>query len=105
MNKESCLTVFILGVIIIPSILNGGCIVQERDFQWFLNNYNSIYQAYGRSFVAIKNETVLGSYPSYGEGVRETAKNHPLGTFIVQECNGSESAYSGCIASTNFLVD
>lgn len=73
--------------------------MQEKDFKWFVDNYKSLYRAYGNSFLAIKNERVLGAYNTYAEAVKETEKSEKIGTFIVQECNGSESAYTNHIAT------
>lgn len=76
--------------------------MQDRDYEWFLSNYDRIFDEYGVSYVAIKDGQILGSYPSYADGVRETMKQHPLGTFIVQFCNGNSSGYTGYIASMGF---
>ena len=76
--------------------------LRKKDFQWFLEHYQELFIKYGVSFLAIKDQRVLGSYPSYAIGVAETRKTEPVGSFIVQECNGSESAYSCYIASCDF---
>lgn len=76
--------------------------MQDRDYEWFLENYSDIFNEYGVSYVAIKDGRILGSYNSYADGVRETMKQHPLGTFIVQFCNGEPSGYTGYIASMDF---
>ena len=76
--------------------------MQERDFQWFLDNYDDLFKQYGVAFLAIKNKSVLGAYSSYGDAVRKTSETEKLGTFIVQECNGDESAYTNSIATVNF---
>lgn len=76
--------------------------MQELDFEWFVENMQELYKKYGRVFLAIKNKTILGSYKTYAEGVNETAKKEPLGSFIVQECGPDESAYTVYIASANF---
>lgn len=68
--------------------------MQERDFQWFVDHQSDLFKQYGHSFIAIKDQTVLGSYPSYANAVKVTQKHEPLGTFIVQECTGDESAYT-----------
>lgn len=73
--------------------------MQDNDYKWFLANYDRLFQEYGTAFLAIKNEKVLGSYKSYADGVRETAKTEELGTFIVQLCNGDDSGYTNYIAS------
>lgn len=77
--------------------------MQDRDFQWFLEHYDELYEKYGRAYLAIKNSKVLGAYPTYAEGVRATEKTEELGTFIVQLCDGTEAAYTNYILS-NFVV-
>jgi len=77
--------------------------MQDKDFEWFLKNYDTLYNKYGRSFLAIKNETVLGFYSNFHEASETTQKTEELGTFIIQECNGDESAYTIQIASMNFM--
>jgi len=77
--------------------------MQDKDFEWFLENYNDLYEKYGRSFLAIKNKNVLGVYDSFADAVDSTAKTEKLGTFIVQECTGDESAYTVQIASMHFM--
>ena len=76
--------------------------MQDKDFEWFVQNYKDIYEKYGDTYVAIKNQNILGSYPTYAEGVRETSKTEPLGGFIVQYCNGDVSGYTGYITSMPF---
>lgn len=77
--------------------------MQERDYKWFKENYFTISEEYGNSFVVIKNKKVIGSFDNYGDAVRETVKKEKLGTFIVQFCNGDESAYTNYISSFNFV--
>ena len=76
---------------------------QAQDFKWFKENYEKLSQQYGTSYVVVKNKKIFGAYPTYADGVHETEKSEPLGTFIVQHCNGDESGYTGYIASTNFM--
>jgi len=76
---------------------------QDLDYKWFLDNYNELYERYGKTFLVIKNQNVLGVFPSYAEGVKAASKDNELGTFIVQGCNGEESAYTNYISSMNFM--
>jgi len=76
---------------------------QSMDYKWFLENYEELFKTYGNSYLAIKNKAVLGVYSSYAEGVRTASQNNELGTFIVQRCNGDESAYTIYISSTFFM--
>ena len=78
--------------------------MQSKDFQWFLSNYDELFALYGHSFLAIKNGTVLGAYESFQDAAARTLEKEKIGTFIIQECNGNEGAYTVQIASMNFLV-
>lgn len=35
-----------------------------HDFNWFVENYNDIFAKYGRCYVVIKNQQILGVYAS-----------------------------------------
>lgn len=37
----------------------------ENEYKWFLTNYSDLFKEYGDSFLAIKDEAVLGTYSSY----------------------------------------
>lgn len=65
----------------------------SEDFHWFVNNYEKFQKRYGNCYIAIKDKTVLGTYETFGEGVRETSKNYEIGTFIVQRCEVDQKAY------------
>ena len=77
--------------------------LQSNDYHWFLDNYDKLYSKYGHKYLAIKNNKVIGAYDSYADAVNETLLKEELGSFIVQECNGDESAYMAQIASLNFI--
>ncbi len=70
-----------------------------EDYRWFLDNYSELFTKYGCKYLVIKNKQVIGTYDSYAEGVNCTAQTEPMGSFIVQLCNGTDSAYTNCIAS------
>lgn len=72
---------------------------QERDFRWFLEHYNELYEQHGKSFLAIENEKVIGEYDSYAEAVHKVSEHIPVGSFIVQKCDGSEAAYTNYIST------
>jgi len=73
--------------------------MQDKDFEWFIENYNTLYEKYGYCFIVIKNENVIGTYNSFDEAVDITLLTEEIGSFIVQECNGDESAYTIQIAT------
>ena len=46
----------------------------ENEYKWFLTNYSDLFKEYGDSFLAIKDEAVLGTYSSYADGVWKRLK-------------------------------
>lgn len=76
---------------------------RRNDFHWFLENYDQIYQKYGCKYIAIRNKTILGVYNGMREAIDETSKQYPLGTFIVQLCNGDESGYTASIVTIGIV--
>lgn len=77
--------------------------LQDKDFNWFLQNYMELFKEYGKKYLAIKSEMVLGAYDSFAEAVNKTSETEELGTFIVQLCNGEESGYTNYISSMHFM--
>lgn len=71
----------------------------NKDFEWFLENYDNLFLKYGRKFLAIKDQKVIGVYDEAGEAVRQTMKSEELGSFIVQKCTGDETGYTNYISS------
>jgi fibrillarin-like rRNA methylase len=59
--------------------------VQNQDFEFFLQNMEGFYKTYGQKFVAVKNQSILGSYDSFNEALDTTLKTEELGTFLIQE--------------------
>ena len=75
---------------------------QSNDFKWFKEHNDSLFAQYGNSYIAIKNQTVLGAFSSYAEGVSTISRTEPLGTFIVQHCTGDKTGYTNYIYSMNY---
>lgn len=67
---------------------------RHDDFKWFIEHYDDFFQKYGCCYIAIQNKTILGIYNNRTQAIDSTLKNTPIGTFIVQFCNGDESGYS-----------
>lgn len=76
---------------------------QFSDYKWFTDNYASLCAKYGNSFVAVKNKTILGVYPSFAVGVKETIKHESAGSFIIQQCYADGHIHIDSIASMNFM--
>ena len=64
----------------------------EKEFNYYLEHQEELVKKYNGKFLVIKDCNVIGAYDSELEAVEETAKEHELGTFLVQKCEpGSES--------------
>lgn len=77
---------------------------QRLDYDWFMENRESLYNRYGKSYLAIKNKKVLASYGSFEEAVITTRATEDIGTFIVQECAASEEEMTNYIMSVGLTV-
>ena len=72
------------------------------DFNWFVENYDQLYEKYGHKFLAIKNKTVIGVYDDIKSALECTLTTEEHGSFIIQECDGTEDAYTNSIVSWCF---
>lgn len=66
---------------------------RKRDFDFFIKNYNELYKKYGHKFLAIKDSKILGAYESVPEAIKILSDSYEIGTYIIQECTGDDSAY------------
>ena len=58
-----------------------------NEFQYYLDHQAELAEHYQGRYVVIKEERLLGDYETASEAVRETAKEHEPGTFLVQRCD------------------
>lgn len=56
----------------------------DAEFEHFLANKAEYLKLYRGKFLALKDRNILGVYDDRLVAIRETAKLHPLGTFLVQ---------------------
>lgn len=66
----------------------------KNEFEYFLANKENLVKDYEGKFIVIKDRKVIGAYDTEAMAVKETAKEHALGTFLVQECSLSEDSYT-----------
>lgn len=66
---------------------------RQNDFDFFVQNYMSLYKRYGHKYIAIRNKQILGVYNSIPDAVKHLEPKYTFGTYIIQECTGDESAY------------
>jgi len=66
----------------------------DKEFQWYLNHQEELVEKYNGRFIVIKENEVIGDYDKIGDAVRETAKKHEMGTFLVQKCSPGDQDYT-----------
>ena len=66
----------------------------EKEFKYYLDNQADLVKKYNGKFLVIKNESVIGSYPSHAEAYNAAIKTEELGTFLIQHCNAGNDSYS-----------
>lgn len=76
---------------------------RRNDFDYFLQHYQELYEKYGHKFIAIRNKQILGTYDKELDAIQDISKTYPLGTFIVQECNGDETGYTNYVSSWQLI--
>ena len=56
----------------------------RNEFEYYLEHQAELAERYQGRYVVIKSGDVLGDYETAAEAVRETARVHKPGTFLVQ---------------------
>lgn len=70
---------------------------RNKDFDFFIQNYQKLFKHYGYKFIAIRNEKILGAFDSVIEAIKCLSANYKLGDYIIQECDGDDRAYKSKI--------
>ena len=66
----------------------------EKEFEYYLEHQDELVEKYNGKFIVIKDCNVIGVFDSELEAVEETAKQHELGSFLVQKCEPGSEAYT-----------
>ena len=66
----------------------------EKEFEFYKKNQTELVSKYNGKTVVIKDCKIIGVYDSEFEAVTKTAKEHELGTFLVQKCEPGEESFS-----------
>lgn len=61
-------------------------IVLAKEFEHYKKHQAELVEKYNGKYIVIKNDEVLGAYNSELEAIKETSKQHEMGTFLVQKC-------------------
>ena len=66
----------------------------SREFRYFIESQDELVKQFQGKVIVIKGCEVIGAYESVTEAVDESAKEHPLGTFLVQRCEPGPQCYT-----------
>ena len=66
----------------------------EKEFVFYLENQSRLLPSYAGKYLLIRDESVLGAYPSEMDAIKAGAERFPLGTFLVQRCEAGEESYT-----------
>ncbi len=66
----------------------------EEEFQYYLVHQDEIVARHNGKFVVIKGGKVIGVFADELTAVRESAKTHELGSFLVQKVEPGTGAYT-----------
>lgn len=66
----------------------------EKEFQYYIDHQRELVDKYNGRVIVIKNCAVIGDYDSEEAAVKETAKQHAIGTFLVQKCTPGDEEYT-----------
>lgn len=60
--------------------------MQQKNYQYFIENLDRFIKEHGGQFVVICDCKEIGFYMTFDEAYKSTILNHELGTFIIQQC-------------------
>lgn len=62
----------------------------KEYYSYFMEHLEEIASKYSGRFVVIKNNEVVGDYPTELEAYSDSVKKYPLGEFLIQECKSAD---------------
>ena len=66
--------------------------ILENDFKFYIEHQDELVKKYNGKYLVIKDQQIIGIFDTEIEAIKQTSKDHELGTFLVQKCEpGSES--------------
>jgi len=71
---------------------------KKKDFEYFKTINVSFFEKHGHNFLAIKNQKVIDFNASIETLINNmTAQGFPAGTYLIQDCKGTEADYTNII--------
>ncbi len=66
----------------------------KKEFQYYMDHQDELVSLHKGKFIVLKNRKVVGVYDSELQAVQKTAKEHDMGTFLVQKCEPGQDSYT-----------
>lgn len=68
--------------------------VLKKEFEYYTKNQEKLLKEYNGKFLVIKDSEVIGVYEDARTAIDTTAKDHAMGTFLVQKCTPGDADYT-----------
>lgn len=75
-----------------------------KEFNYYLKNQDNLAKKYKGKFIVIKADQVIGVYDTDNQAIKETMKEHKLGTFLVHLAEAGEDNVTKTIHSRRLLI-
>ena len=75
----------------------------EREFAYYREHQDELVKEYKGKYIIIIGEEVVDSFDGDMEAYFETAKIHPVGTFLIQHCIPGKESYTITFYGDRFL--
>lgn len=66
----------------------------EKEFQYYLDNQETLVKLYSGKYIVIVGEKVVGAYDSKQEAYDKSSEEMALGTFLIQHCLPGKSSHT-----------
>lgn len=67
----------------------------EKEFKYFMDNHDSLYNDYPNKYIVIKDENVLYAEDSMEEALKRAIEGGlQVGSFLIQLCSEGDKAYT-----------
>jgi hypothetical protein len=75
----------------------------QKELEFFKENQKDLVEKYSGKVLAIKGSDILGAYNTALDALKETTKEHELGSFMIQPCRPGTDAYTVTISSLGLI--
>ena len=66
----------------------------EKEFKYFNDHITELIKEFAGKYIVIKDDKILGSYPTTEEALKETLKEHKAGSFLLQFVSPNKEDYT-----------